>query len=74
MMGRCGDFACCCDWRCCYTAVALTAMPRIELEIDEDALKLRFPQGWLDSHPLTLADLEQEADYLRAAGVKLKFK
>jgi hypothetical protein len=25
-----------------------------------------FPAGWLRRHPLTRADLEQEADHLRA--------
>lgn len=47
-------------------------MPRIEAEIDGDTLKLRFPENWLQAHPLTAADLELEADYLKAAGFKLK--
>ena len=36
-------------------------------------LRLAFPPGWLDSHPLTLAELGHEADYLSAAGTKLRF-
>ena len=35
---------------------------------------LSFPPGWLDEHPLTRADLMQEAEYLAAAGVKLEFR
>jgi exopolyphosphatase/guanosine-5'-triphosphate,3'-diphosphate pyrophosphatase len=27
-------------------------------------LVLEFPSGWLDDRPLTLADLENERDYL----------
>lgn len=49
-------------------------MPRIELEAEADTLRLRFPEGWLEEHPLTAADLEVEAEYLRAAGFRLKFR
>ncbi len=37
-------------------------------------LRLNFPLGWLDGHPLTSADLAQEADYMKAVGYKLRFK
>ncbi len=36
-------------------------------------LDLRFPRDWLAQHPLTQADLEQEADYLKSADVRLRF-
>lgn len=49
-------------------------MPRIELEVDADTVRLRFPDAWLEGHPLTAADLAVESDYLRAAGFKLKFR
>ncbi len=49
-------------------------LPPIALEGDGNFLKLRFPESWLDEHPLTRADLEQEASYLKAAGLKLKFR
>lgn len=49
-------------------------MPRIELDADEDTVKLRFPEDWLESHPLTAADLAEEAEYLRAGGIKLKYR
>jgi exopolyphosphatase/guanosine-5'-triphosphate,3'-diphosphate pyrophosphatase len=34
---------------------------------------LRFPKDWLNEHPLTAADLEQEADYLHAMGIVLDY-
>jgi len=49
-------------------------LPAIELKADEKSLHLRFPIGWLDHHPLTRADLDNEADYLRAIGFELKIQ
>ena len=34
---------------------------------------VQFPQGWLAKHPLTEADLAQEADYLAAADWRLRY-
>ena len=34
---------------------------------------LEFPRQWLAQHPLTQADLEQEADYLKSADVRLRY-
>ena len=34
--------------------------------------KLRFPPGWLEDHPLTVADLQQEIEYLKAVGFRLR--
>ncbi len=50
------------------------ALPAIEFSVDGDNVKLRFPLDWLNAHPLTRADLEQEALYLKPSGFKLKFK
>jgi exopolyphosphatase/guanosine-5'-triphosphate,3'-diphosphate pyrophosphatase len=50
------------------------ALPPIAVTAEGSTLKLRYPGGWLDAHPLIRADLEQEAVYLKAAGVTLKFK
>jgi exopolyphosphatase/guanosine-5'-triphosphate,3'-diphosphate pyrophosphatase len=36
-------------------------------------LALRFPKGWLEQHPLTQADLAQEAEYLSMARFYLAF-
>lgn len=33
---------------------------------------LAFPAKWLDDHPLTKLDLEQEADYLAPSGLRLR--
>ncbi|SFR50556.1 exopolyphosphatase / guanosine-5'-triphosphate,3'-diphosphate pyrophosphatase [Marinobacter gudaonensis] len=42
----------------------LEAPPEFTLTAKQDALALTFPDGWLDDRPLTLADLENERDYL----------
>ncbi len=47
------------------------ALPEMKLSTDRDTVRLRFPPGWLKNHPLTLADLEQEARYLEAVGYEL---
>jgi len=43
----------------------------IKVQGDTDQLRLRFPPGWLDAHPLTAADLEEEAQTLKAADFSL---
>lgn len=48
-------------------------LPKIRLQLQDQALKLRFPSGWLATHPLTQADLEQEQAYLSAIGVSLDY-
>jgi exopolyphosphatase/guanosine-5'-triphosphate,3'-diphosphate pyrophosphatase len=50
-----------------------TALPSLGLRAKSKGLDLQFPAGWLDAHPLTLADLEAEADYLKSIGLRLKF-
>lgn len=41
--------------------------------VDGDrGLEVEFPAGWLADRPLTIADLEQEAGYLKAAGFELR--
>jgi len=44
-----------------------------ELEVKGKTLNLRFPPDWLANQPLTQADLEQEANYLKQAGYELTF-
>ena len=46
--------------------------PRAALHADGPALQLALPRAWLDSHPLTGADLEQERSYLRLLDIKLQ--
>ena len=48
-------------------------LPGIEAKAEGDTLTVAFPSGWLDAHPLTRADLEQEQAYLCAAGIGLRF-
>ena len=65
--------SCCCASRCCCTAAAApTALPTIELAATPKSLEVRFPARWLKEHPLTSADLQQEVQYLRASGFRLR--
>ena len=44
------------------------------LDCGKSRLSLAFPKGWLQRHPLTEADLEQEAVYLKAVRFYLRFQ
>jgi exopolyphosphatase/guanosine-5'-triphosphate,3'-diphosphate pyrophosphatase len=47
-------------------------LPAIHVHVDEaQVMTLGIPQRWLENHPLTAADLEQEVDLLRVAGLEL---
>ena len=46
-------------------------LPDLGLAVEEDMLELRIPRDWLQAHPLTLADLDEESRYLQAAGFSL---
>ncbi len=48
-------------------------LPPFNLVAEDRGLELIFPEGWLAGHPLTAANLEREADYLKAVKFKLKF-
>jgi exopolyphosphatase/guanosine-5'-triphosphate,3'-diphosphate pyrophosphatase len=48
------------------------ALPAIALKARGRSLEAVFPKGWLAEHPLTVADLEQEIEYLRATGFRLR--
>jgi exopolyphosphatase/guanosine-5'-triphosphate,3'-diphosphate pyrophosphatase len=48
-------------------------LPDFRLRADDNALELAFPEDWLDRHALTAADLDEEARFLAAAGVDLRF-
>jgi exopolyphosphatase/guanosine-5'-triphosphate,3'-diphosphate pyrophosphatase len=49
-----------------------TALPELGLTATPRSLEVRFPAGWLDDHPLTSADLQQEVDYLRTVDFRLR--
>ncbi|MCP5245083.1 MAG: exopolyphosphatase [Burkholderiales bacterium] len=46
-------------------------LPEIQVVANSDKINLCFPPQWLFDHPLTLADLKTEQNYLQAAGIKL---
>jgi exopolyphosphatase/guanosine-5'-triphosphate,3'-diphosphate pyrophosphatase len=48
------------------------SLPDLRLAVKGSSAEIAFPRGWLDEHPLTAIDLEQEAGYLAAAGFKLR--
>ena len=50
------------------------ALPAVKLKARSRSLEMEFPARWLDDHPLTQADLDQEAEFLKAVGFKLKFE
>jgi exopolyphosphatase/guanosine-5'-triphosphate,3'-diphosphate pyrophosphatase len=47
--------------------------PRPVLSAGAENLRLHFPSDWLDRHPLTRLELEQEAEHLDGAGIRLEF-
>lgn len=47
--------------------------PRVRYEAGDKRLRLTFSEGWLAEHPLTEADLAQEAQYLQSAKFTLEF-
>ena len=51
-----------------------TALPVIRIKAETNSIKLKFPKNWLETHPLTLADLETEYTYLLDAGFTLTYQ
>lgn len=50
------------------------ALPPLHIEADDKTLRLELPDHWLDQHPLTRADLEQERDYFKILDLKLQVR
>ena len=48
-------------------------LPSIALDVGEDSLELRFDPDWLQSNPLTVADLEREQAFMASLGYTLGF-
>lgn len=48
------------------------ALPELTLRARGRTVELRFPARWLREHPLTVADLQQEIDFLVPHGIKLR--
>jgi exopolyphosphatase/guanosine-5'-triphosphate,3'-diphosphate pyrophosphatase len=40
------------------------SVPVLDMAFEDNQLRLGFPDGWLDRHPLTRSDLLREAEYL----------
>jgi exopolyphosphatase / guanosine-5'-triphosphate,3'-diphosphate pyrophosphatase len=51
-----------------------TPLPPLRLRARATGLDIRFPRGWLARHPLTREDLEEEAQLLRPAGLRLEVR
>lgn len=49
-------------------------MPYFTLTADKQKLRLQFHDDWLDSHPLSHNDLNEEAERLAPAGFKLRIR
>lgn len=48
-----------------------TDVPEVTVVAGRRSLEVAFPPGWLEAHPLTLADLQEESEFLKAAGFEL---
>ena len=48
-------------------------LPDIYINLSGARVDLRFPPRWLEEHPLTVADLEQDAAFLKGAEIELTF-
>ena len=47
--------------------------PPMLLTAAEREIRITFPEGWLNKHPLTGAEIAHEAEYLAAAGFTLQY-
>ena len=48
------------------------ARPHVDVKLEQDRIELLFPTGYLETRPLTRADLEQENVWLRQIGLSVK--
>jgi len=55
-------------------ASPLDGVPVLRFSATPGAYRLCFPDGWLDRHPLTAAELSQERDYLAQANIALRLE
>ncbi len=49
-------------------------MPSFSVQAKRNGLELTFPADWIDGHPLTYADLVEEAGKLQGVGFELKVR
>jgi len=50
-----------------------SSLPELEITLERKQMTLKFADDWLDNAPLTQADLNQEAHYLKKANFTLNF-
>ena len=46
-------------------------LPEMKVKVSKKQIKLKFTEDWLQTHPLTRADLKKEARLIEAAGYSL---
>ncbi len=51
-----------------------SAMPRVQLRASGNNFEVQFPKDWLEANPLTQADFEQEAEWLKRIDFVLKVR
>jgi exopolyphosphatase/guanosine-5'-triphosphate,3'-diphosphate pyrophosphatase len=51
----------------------LQSVPGIRADFEEKEIRLEFDEGWMEQHPLTWSDLEEERGYLEAVGLRLNY-
>ncbi len=57
-----------------HRARSTTPLPPLQMKARPRALELSFPDGWLERHPLSTADLESEAAAWESVGMRLAFR
>jgi exopolyphosphatase / guanosine-5'-triphosphate,3'-diphosphate pyrophosphatase len=53
---------------------ARVGAPAVLARSHESRLELEFPQGFLDSSPMTRADLDEEQELLKSSGIEIAFR
>jgi len=48
-------------------------IPELEVRAKKGVLRMKFPAGWLDEHPLTRGDLEKEVKRVEPLGYRVSF-
>ncbi|MBX3701678.1 MAG: exopolyphosphatase [Dokdonella sp.] len=49
-------------------------LPPLQLSVDDRTVRLELPESWLQQHPLTRADLDQERDHIKQLDFKLQVR
>jgi exopolyphosphatase/guanosine-5'-triphosphate,3'-diphosphate pyrophosphatase len=57
-----------------HRARSADRLPALSARADERTLELKLGRGWLEQHPLTVADLDQEREHLKDLGLKLQLR